>query len=107
MTPEEFGDKLTPEAVAELRLDLLQRGVLIIEGNVKQRTPVRTGTLRRGWTSRVESAAERGVVGNPLRYARPVERRRQMAAKGLKDSQGQIDRMCGEAGEAFLAGLAS
>jgi hypothetical protein len=46
--------------------------VLLVEGEVKRVTPVRTGTLRRSITSRVEDGGNRGRIGTNLSYARAV-----------------------------------
>ena len=72
MTPEELARRLDSDAFRALVRELMQRVVLTVEGNVKRVTPVRTGTLRRSITSRVEATGERGVVGTKLSYARAV-----------------------------------
>jgi hypothetical protein len=72
MTPDELASRLTPEAIQAMQRTLLQRVVLTVEGNVKRSTPVRTGTLRRSITSRVEATGDRGVVGTAVSYARAV-----------------------------------
>jgi HK97 gp10 family phage protein len=52
--------------------EAMTRSVLIVEGNAKRETPVKTGNLRRTITSRVEQGGKRGVVGTNAPYARPV-----------------------------------
>lgn len=54
------------------RESLISRIVLTVEGNSKREAPVRTGTLRRSITSRVERTGERGAVGTNLVYGRAV-----------------------------------
>lgn len=105
-TPEEFGAKL-PDAIKGIAETAMHRIVLTVEGAVKKRTPVKTGTLRRSVTSAVRKAGLEGVVGTNVIYARPVERRAKMFDRGLKDSQGQIDRILEEAGLDALEGAAS
>lgn len=105
-TPEEFGNRL-PDAVAGIAETAMQRIVLTVEGAVKKRTPVRTGTLRRSVTSQVRRAGLEGIVGTNVRYARPVERRAKMFERGLDDSQPQIEYILEEAGLDALEGAAS
>lgn len=105
-TPEEFGAKL-PGAIEGIAAQAMQKIVLTIEGAVKKRTPVKTGTLRRSVTSAVRRAGLEGAVGTNVIYARPVERRAKMFERGLADSQGQIDRILEEAGLDALEGAAS
>lgn len=47
----------------------MTRIVITAERNVRLASHVRTGTLRRSWTHRVEATGERGVVGTTVSYA--------------------------------------
>lgn len=58
--------------VKDGKRDAMQRAVLVVEAAAKREAPVKTGTLRRSITSRVERGGDRGVIGTNLRYARPV-----------------------------------
>ena len=50
----------------------MQRVVLSGEGIMKREAPVKSGTLRRSITSKVERGGDRGVIGTNVRYARAV-----------------------------------
>lgn len=102
MKAEELISNLSPEAFAQLRRSLLQRVVLLVEANVKRRTPVRTGNLRRSITSRVEASGDRGTVGTNVKYARFVHNKRPFLEQGVDDSRAQIDRMLADMGQQFL-----
>lgn len=106
MTPEELARRLSPEAIDALKLDLMRRIVLTVEGNVKKVTPVRTGNLRRSIHGEVQGAGERGVVGTNVVYAPFVNNRRQYMEKGLADSLAAIDRIAADAGVRFFAEVA-
>lgn len=107
-----FLDKLkgSKEALDAMKLRLMQRVVLTVEGNAKRVTPVDTGTLRRSLYSKVETP-ERGVVGSNVNYARFVHdgtskmAGRPFLQQGLEASRDAIDQLMREAGEAFLQGL--
>jgi hypothetical protein len=96
MTPEELAKRLTPEYQA-MRQMLMQRIVLVVQANIQRRTRVRSGNLRRSWTSRVERSGERGVVGTSVVYA-PFQRN-QPAEEGLEDSLTTIQQLAKDAGE--------
>lgn len=54
------------------RYESMQRAVLAAEAESKRQAPVKSGTLRRSLTSRVEAGGKRGVVGTNIQYARAV-----------------------------------
>lgn len=58
--------------VKSTKREAMQRVVLQGESLMKRETPVRTGTLRRSITSRVERGGDRGIIGTNLTYARAV-----------------------------------
>jgi hypothetical protein len=70
---------LAPERLDTFRL--MSRIVITVEGNVKRATRVRSGNLKRSWTSRVERAGERGVIGTTVKYA-PHQRNKPAAPGG-------------------------
>lgn len=72
MTPSQLQAKLNQAAssVASAK-GLIARIALSVEGKAKRLAPVRTGTLRRSITSRVETT--RGYVGSNVEYAPFVE----------------------------------
>jgi hypothetical protein len=76
ITPEQLAKNIRAHLAQERssvnKPELMSKVVLTIEGNVKRVVPVRTGTLRRSITSRVEDGGNRGVVGTNVPYARPV-----------------------------------
>lgn len=98
-TPDARATNL-PDAIADTKIQLMRRVVLVVEKNVKKRTRVKTGHLRRSWTSAVERAGERGRIGTTVRYARTQKNK--PADEGLADSQDEIMRLLDEAGEALL-----
>jgi hypothetical protein len=106
MTPEQAARNLSPEAIERMRVDLMRRVVLTVEGNVKKVTPVRTGTLRRSIHGEVQATGERGVVGTNIVYARFVNNRRQYMERGLEASMAAIDKIAEEAGVRFFAEVA-
>lgn len=106
MTPDEFARRLGDAYPAWVE-ETLGMVVAVVERNVKKRTPVVTGTLRRSITGRVEAAAERGVVGTNLIYARPVNRRRQFMEKGLADSEVEIGQVLADQGAEIFSAVTS
>lgn len=79
---------------------LMTRIVLIVEGNVKRRTAVRTGHLRRSWTTEVVPTGERGIVGTNVIYARYQKNR--PLHEGLDDSRDAIQRELQAVGREWL-----
>jgi hypothetical protein len=71
-TVEELQRRLSDSRLRSIEEQMLSRILAVIEANVKRRTPVKTGNLRRTITSRVERPGVRGVVGTNASYARPV-----------------------------------
>ena len=86
--------------------EVLQRIALVVEGNAKRHTPVKTGTLRRSITTRVEGNA--AYVGTSVEYAVFVHdgtkymAGRPFLTEGLDDSVSQIDGMLSEWGGKIL-----
>lgn len=95
---------LSPEALAAERRGIMQRIVLTVESKAKEYTPVRTGTLRRSITGRVEGAGERGLVGTNVRYGPIVHQRRPFLEQGLSASEFEIERILQAAADRLAGG---
>ncbi len=63
--------KLGSPLVRDALRAAMVKSVLVVEGAVKERTPVDTGTLRRSVRSRVQPLE--ATIGSRLSYAPPVE----------------------------------
>jgi hypothetical protein len=100
MTPEEFSLKLNnaPDIFGKWRRATMQQMVMVTKREVQRVTPVKEGTLRRSWATRVEGTGERGIVGTNLIYARPVNRRRQFVERGWEAAQEPIQTIIDERG---------
>ena len=72
MTPGQLAALLSPGRFGKSKIELLQSLVLIGEGAVKRRTPVRKGTLRRTITGRIITPGVLGAVGTNLSYGQSV-----------------------------------
>lgn len=101
-----------PGAFKTLRETTMQKVVLVALAASQKRTPVKSGTLRRSETTRVEAGGMRGFVGTNVRYAPFVhDGTRYMAARpffeqGIGDAQPQIAHILQDAGDAFTAEVA-
>jgi phage gpG-like protein len=110
MKPEELARRLSGDAFKKMRDNLLAKVLLTVLGKSQQRTPVRTGTLRRSETTRTEG--NRGFVGTNVKYAPFVhEGTKFMAARpffveGIQDSRGEVERLAQRAGDAFFSEVA-
>ena len=91
LTPEQAAARLSPQAFQALIEPTMQRITLIALANSQRRTPVRTGTLRRSETTRVESGGLRGFVGTNVVYGPFVHARVPFFAQGIDDSQSAIE----------------
>jgi hypothetical protein len=94
-----------PGALERRKEQLLQRVTFAVEASVKDNTPVRSGTLRRSETSRIEPALNRGVVGTAVIYARVVNRRYGFMERGLEEAQPTVGRILEEEGAAILGSI--
>lgn len=104
-----FGDKL-----AKARLDkaqLLSRIALTVQGNSERVTPVKTGTLKRSETTRVDASAGRAFIGTNVEYAKFVHdgtrymKGRPFFTEGMEASRDTIDQLLEAAGMEFLSQL--
>lgn len=109
MTPEELAERLRQPIDRER---VMQKVTLAALARSQRRTPVRTGTLRRSETTRVEPDGLRGYVGTNIRYAPFVhEGTRRMPARpffrqGIADARAQIDAILEAEGAAYLKQVA-
>lgn len=107
MKPDQFAKamKSAAEALRDPK-DLLTQIGLVAQGNAARRSPVRTGTLRRSITSRVEGNV--AYIGTAVEYAVFVSGgTRYMAARpflqeGIEDSRPQIERLAHDFGAKVL-----
>lgn len=82
---------------------LMHQITLAALANSQKRTPVKTGTLRRSETTRVEAKGHRGFLGTNVKYAPSVHKRTPFFAEGIADSRKQIDAFLAQAGGQYLA----
>lgn len=106
MRPEELAARLSGPAFAAMKERLMQKVTLTALRNSQLRTPVKTGTLRRSETTRVEAQGTRGYIGTNLEYAPFVHRRVPFFEQGIDDSRGAIEGLLQQAGDEFMQGLA-
>lgn len=106
LTPDELAAKLKAHPFADVREPLMQRIVLLALREAQSETPVKTGTLRRSETTRVESGGLRGWLGSNLIYAPYVHARVPFFQLGIDRSQAERQRLIQEAGDAYMAELA-
>src|SRR5215217_8284172 len=68
-------------------------------------TPVRTGTLRRSETNRVETGGLKGWIGSNVVYAPFVHANVPFFQMGIEQSAPERDQLLQDAGDAYLRGL--
>ena len=107
MTPEELAKKLTPAALAAQLEPFMQKATLLALRESQPRTPVRTGTLRRSETTRVEAGGLRGYVGSNVVYAPFVHKRVPFFAEGIQAATAATEAEAQKIGVAFFAQVAS
>ena len=106
-TPEQLGKAMqdTPFDVEAL----MSAVTLAAQAASQKRSPVKTGTLRRSLTTRVEAEGLRGFVGTNVRYASFVHNgtkfmtSRPFIAEGIADTRPTIAKLLAEAGNEYLA----
>lgn len=100
--------KATPLPVEQL----MQRITFIALGYAQRRTPVRTGTLRRSETTRVEPGGERGWLGTNVEYAPLVHwgvgrrKAKPFFVWGIEDARPDIDRELARFGDEHMEKVA-
>lgn len=107
------------EAVRRLKAAKIERKQLltnigfVVEREAKKRAPVRTGTLRRSITSRVNESGNVARVGSNLRYAPFVHfgtrymRARPFLQDALEASREEIDRLVLEEGGRLITAISN
>lgn len=83
---------------------LLGRVLLVVLANAQRRTPVRTGTLRRSETTRIDGL--QGFVGTNVVYAPFVHARVPFFQLAIDDSRAQVGKILSEEGDAYLKDIA-
>lgn len=81
---------------------MMGRVLFVVLANAQQRTPVRTGTLRRSETTRVEKGGLAGFVGTNVEYAPFVHKRIPFFELAISDSRAAVDKVVAEEGGAYL-----
>jgi hypothetical protein len=99
-TPDEVAERIK-RVYPTLRERLLKKALLIALRRSQLRTPVRTGTLRRSETTRIEEQGARGYVGTNVMYAPFVHARVRFFEQGIEDSRGEIAAMMEAGGKAW------
>lgn len=105
-TPDELADKLARQPFAAVREPLMTKITFVALRHAQTRTPVRTGTLRRSETTRVEAGGLRGYVGTNIVYAPFVHARVPFFADALTDSRSEIERLLEQAGDDYFKRVA-
>jgi len=102
MTPDELAAKLKAHPFSAARETLMNRVVLTVLPFAQRATPVRTGTLRRSETTRVESGGLRGFIGSNLVYAPFIHRRVPFFQMAIDDSRADVQKVLEKAGDDFF-----
>jgi len=104
--PAELAAKLKdPARYTAFKTELMTKITLVALARSMPHTPVRTGTLRRSETTRVEKGGDRGFLGSNVIYAPFVHRTVPFFQMGIDDSQTTIAQLLQDAGDAFLESL--
>lgn len=94
-----------PALISAFKTELMTKITLTALGRSLPHTPVRTGTLRRSETTRVERGGERGFLGSNVIYAPFVHRNVPFFEMGIDDSQAQIGQLLQQAGDDLLKAM--
>lgn len=101
MTPQQFVDRIE-EIIKRLQGDeLLTQAALIVLGYAQKRARVRTGTLRRSITYRVER--DQAFVGTSVGYA--IYQPEPFLELGLEDAQADIQELMKRFGNEILGAV--
>lgn len=104
-TPDELRKRLTDDtARAAFFSRLMGRVLFVVLANAQKRTPVRTGSLRRSETTRVEGL--RGFVGTNVVYAPFVHARVPFFQQAVDDSRREVAKLLEGEGGVYLQGIA-
>lgn len=107
MTPEEFASALDARPFSAVREELMTKVLFIVLRHSQKRTPVKSGTLRRSETTRLEEQGARGFLGTNVVYAPFVHNRVPFFEQGIEDSRGEIASLLTKIGEGYMGSLAS
>lgn len=105
LTPDELAARLKAHPFADVREPLMGRITLLALRAAQPLTPVRSGTLRRSETTRVETGGLRGWVGSNLIYAGPVHRKVPFFQMGIDAARPEIQKALQATGDEYLASL--
>lgn len=105
LTPDELAARLKAHPFADVREPLMQKITLAALARALPLTPVRTGTLRRSETNRVETGGLKGWIGSNVIYAPFVHANVPFLQMGIDQSAPERDRLLQDAGDRYFAGL--
>ena len=105
MTPEDLAKRIRAHPFADVREPLMQKITLAALQKALPLTPVRTGTLRRSETNRVETGGLKGWIGSNVVYAPFVHANVPFLQMGIDQSAPERDRLLQDAGDSYFAGL--
>lgn len=105
LSPAELADKIKAQPFAAKAEQLMTKITLTALGHAQQRTPVRTGTLRRSETTRVEPGGERGWIGTNVKYAPFAHDRVPFFELAIEDSRSEVQKLLQDAGDDYTKGL--
>lgn len=105
MKPEELAAQFQSGAFAAMKERLMQKVVLTALRHSQPLTPVRTGTLRRSETTRIEAGGARGFLGSNLNYAAFVHERVPFFEMGIDEAKPEIEQLLQEAGDQFWGAI--
>jgi hypothetical protein len=105
-TPEDITRRMTAHPFSETLEPLMQKATLLALRASQPLTPVRTGTLRRSETTRVEAGGLRGWIGSNIVYAPFVHARVPFFAQGIEEAAPDIQQLLSEAGDLYFQGIA-
>lgn len=104
-TADELAAHFKAHPFAEVREGLMQKLTFLALHHAQALTPVRTGTLRRSETTRVEPGGLRGWVGTNVVYAPFVHRRVPFFSDAIVEMRPEADRLLLKTGDEYLKGL--
>jgi hypothetical protein len=105
MTPEQLAARLKSHSFASRIEPLMNRITLTLLRHAQQRTPVRTGTLRRSETTFVEPGGLRGTIGTNIKYAIYVHKNQPFFQQAIDDGRGDVAKLLQAAGDAYFASI--
>jgi hypothetical protein len=105
LTPDELAARIRAHPFADVREPLMQKITLAALARALPLTPVRTGTLRRSETNRVETGGLKGWIGSNVIYAPFVHANVPFLQMGIDQSAPERDRLLQAAGDEYLRQL--